>query len=257
LAASDNKEPQPFDALDHDWALRCRQHRRSRTVAAWARTEPTLASLRRLADVIPATGVDRTPIAAAITRLHIAGDDLAGRALLQLIVPGLIRLTALWRTRLPGGVREAGWETITRASLYIAWLRQRDIHCAPAGYILRSVHRDLTLDAQTEHHGTAGRVDLTPGIEAHHGHRLVVGSAEDAFCGDTVVRLALEDATRAGIIPPDTLEPVWLTLTGQSVPDAFRGTRYSLPTAYRHRAHAFAYLHQQLFADQADAEGGR
>jgi hypothetical protein len=256
LAALATTDPQPFDALAHDWALICRQHRRSPTITAWAQTEPALTGTRRLADSIPPAGVDRAPIAAALARLHVAGDDLAGRALLQLLVPGLLRLTALWRTRLPGGVREAGWEVITRATLYIGRLRDHDIRCAPAGYVLRSVHRDLVLDAQTEQDHTTAAINLTAGIEAHHGDRLVLPSAEDAYCADTVVRLALEDAARAGIIPPDTLGPVWLTLTGHAVPEAFAGTSYSLPTAYRHRARAFAYLRQQLLL-ATDAETQR
>lgn len=254
MVASDT-EPQPFEALDHDWALLCRQHRRSHTVAAWAQTEPALAGLRHLADAIPPIGVDRAPIAGAVARLHVAGDDLAARTLLQLLVPGLIRLTALWGNRLPGGVREAGWEVIGRAGLYIGRYRDGDITCAPAGYILRSVHRDLTGDAKTEHHRSTTRVALAAGIEAHHGHRLVVGSAEETYCGNTVVRLALEDAALAGVFPSDCLEPIWLTLTGQTVPEAFAGTRYPPSTAYRHRAQAFAYLHDQLFAVEDPGKG--
>ena len=50
----------PFDALDTEWAMLCRRHRRSTVVADWARRQPALGSLARLGDVIPppaSTGV--------------------------------------------------------------------------------------------------------------------------------------------------------------------------------------------------------
>jgi hypothetical protein len=254
LAAFTEHTPQPFDALEHDWALTCRQHRRSQIVANWAEAEPALTGLRRLADVIPPPGVDRTPVTAAVARLHVAGDDLATRTLLHLLVPGLIRLTALWRTRLPGGVTEAGWEVITRAGIYIALLRQRDIRCAPAGYVLRSVHRDLVLDAQTEHQHRTATIDLSAVADVPHGHQLVGPSAEDTVCAGPVVRLVLEEAAEVGIIPPDAVELVWLILTGHSAHEAAERTGYSLSTTYRYRSAAFTYLYQQLIATDTGAD---
>jgi hypothetical protein len=52
----------PFSKLDADWATLCRRHWRSGAIAHWARQEPVLAGCRRLADVIPPPGVDRTPL---------------------------------------------------------------------------------------------------------------------------------------------------------------------------------------------------
>ena len=111
----------PFDALDTEWAVLCRRHRRSTVVAHWVRQQPALASLAGLGDVIPPAGVDRRPYCQALAALAAGGDDLAARALLQLLVPGLVRLAARWRWQLDG-MSAAGWEVIARAGLYIARL---------------------------------------------------------------------------------------------------------------------------------------
>ena len=37
----------PFDALDAEWALLCRRHRRSHVVARWTRQQPVLATASR------------------------------------------------------------------------------------------------------------------------------------------------------------------------------------------------------------------
>jgi hypothetical protein len=99
----------PFDALDAEWALLCRRHRRSSVVADWARQQPALASVARLGDAIPPAGADRRPYCQALAVLAAAGDDLAARALLQLLVPGLVRLAARWRWQLDG-MSAAGWD---------------------------------------------------------------------------------------------------------------------------------------------------
>jgi hypothetical protein len=83
----------PFRKLDVDWAYLCRRHRDSTRVTRWARSEPELTDLGQLADVIPPPGVDRTPRFAALVRLTAGGDELAARALLQLLVPGLVLIT--------------------------------------------------------------------------------------------------------------------------------------------------------------------
>lgn len=60
-----------------------------------------LAGCFRLGDVIPPPGVNRTPYCRAHARRSVAGDELATRALLQLLVPGLLRASRR------GGVRLA------------------------------------------------------------------------------------------------------------------------------------------------------
>lgn len=131
----------PFDTLDADWAALCRRHRRPGAIAHWAQQEPVLAGCRRLSDVIPPRGVDRNPYCRALARLSVAGDELATRALLQLLVPGLLRLAARWRAL--GSLADPDGEVISRAAVYLSRLGEADIACNPAGWLLWSVHRDL------------------------------------------------------------------------------------------------------------------
>jgi hypothetical protein len=132
----------PFDALDAEWATLCWRHRRSTVIAHWGRQHPALASVTRLGDVIPPAGVDRRPYCQALAVLAASGDDLAARALLQLLIPGLVRLAARWRWQLDG-MNAAGWEVIARAGLHIARLADTEITSSIAGWLLRSVERDL------------------------------------------------------------------------------------------------------------------
>lgn len=250
MAANPTNNPLPFDALEQDWTLLCQQHRRSHAVARWSTQEPALAGVRRLAQIVPPPGTDRTPITAAVARLHVQGDDLAGRALLQLLVPGMIRLTARWHRRFPGRSVEAGWEIITRASLYIALLRHRDIRCAPAGYVLTSIARDLAVEARHRHAETQLRVPW-----ADLGDRdtqLANPSAEDVVAAGPLIRDALDQAVNAGDLRSDTAELLWQVLTGMPVPDAAARTRTPTSTAYRHLTRASAVLHRHLHDDTTE-----
>lgn len=234
---------QPFETLDREWTLFCRQHRRPNPLVRWRAAEPALAPLQRLSDVIPPTHTDRTPLTNAVARLHIAGDDLAGRVLLQLLVPGMVRLTARWRMLMPGGVSEAGWEILTRAASYIALLRVREIRCVPAGYILRSVHRDLCLQVHEEQ-----RRQATEAWAAAAGGQSDIPSAEDIVCSTTGVRDALRDAVNAGVLPADAAGMLWLVLSGCSVNEAAVLTGIPPGSSYRLAARTFAYLHGQLYS---------
>ncbi|MGH9287215.1 MAG: hypothetical protein ACRD0V_02760 [Acidimicrobiales bacterium] len=128
----------PFDALDAEWALLCRRNRRSAVVARWAQQQPVLASLARLDDVIPPPDADRRPYCQALAALAAGGDDLAARALLQLLGRGLVHLAAQWRWQLEG-ITATGWELIARAGIYIARLRTTEVTgTSPAGYCARS-----------------------------------------------------------------------------------------------------------------------
>jgi hypothetical protein len=129
----------PFGTLDADWAALCRRHGRSGVIAHWAQQESVLAGCRRLSDVIPPPGVDRTPYCRALARLSVAGDELASRALLQLLVPALLGLPARWRTL--GSLADPDGEVIRRAPVYLSRLNEADIACNPAGWLLWSVLR--------------------------------------------------------------------------------------------------------------------
>jgi hypothetical protein len=235
----------PFDALDADWALLCRRHRRSTVVARWARQEPALATATCLADVIPPPGVDRTPTCRALARLTGAGDDLAARALLQLLLPGLVRLAVRWRPTF-GGISAAGCEVLSRAAAYIGHLRRADIRCSPAGYVLRSVNRDLVDEARLTI-ATREQLDLADTDDDNTPPGTPVApSAEDAAISGPLLWTALTDVAHRGAVSREAARLVWLHATGHSVPAAAKGTGTAVARAYRLRDRGYAHLRDEL-----------
>jgi len=236
----------PFDALDADWAMLCRHHRRSTVIARWARQEPALAGATRLADVIPPSDVDRGPRCRALARLTTAGDDLAARALLQLLAPGLVRLAVRWCPTL-GGMSAAGCEVLARAAGYIGHLRHADIRCSPAGYILRSVNRDLVGENRV---ATAIRDQLAPADpddDTTPPAGTPVGpSAEDAAIAGPLLWSALTDAAHGGALPREAARLVWLHAAGHSVPSVAKETGTGVARAYRLRDRGYAHLRVEL-----------
>jgi DNA-directed RNA polymerase specialized sigma24 family protein len=221
----------PFDALDREWALLCRRHRRSSAVRHWATAEPALAGLTRLGDLVPPMGVDRGPVCAAVARLAAGGDPLARRALLQLLVPGLVRLAGRWRRQL-GGMDDAGWEVLARATEYVARLGAGTVACSPAGYVLRSVERDLASDARSR--ARAG-VAVAQSSAARHA----APSAEAAAFAHPLQRHLLDRAAALGAVSPATAELLWQHAAhDRSVPDAARRAGVAVATAYRLRERA-------------------
>jgi DNA-directed RNA polymerase specialized sigma24 family protein len=236
----------PFDALDTEWAMLCRRHRRSTLVADWARQQPALASLACLGDVIPAAGVDRRPYCQALAALAAGGDDLAARALLQLLVPGLVRLAARWHWQLEG-MSAAGWEVIARAGLYIARLADTEVTGSDAGWLLRSVERDL-IDNARRARRTSGDLavddptgDTAPMTRHHHAP-----SAEDAALAGALVWSALSDATRRGAVSSASARVVLLHAAGHSLPELARRTGTSRASVYRLRNRGHAQLRDGL-----------
>jgi hypothetical protein len=236
----------PFDALDAEWALLCRRHRRSTVVARWVRQQPALASAARLDDVIPPPGVDRRPYCQALAAVAAGGDDLAARALLQLLVPGLVRLAARWRWQLEG-VTAAGWEVICRASIYVARLGSTVIRGSVAGWVLRSIERDLIDDAQRARrtrHELA--VDDPTGDIAPLSRQCRSPSAEDAAFAGPLVWDAVADATRRGVLSAASARVVLLHAAGHSLTELARRDGASRASVYRLRDRGHARLRDDL-----------
>jgi DNA-directed RNA polymerase specialized sigma24 family protein len=235
----------PFDALDAEWALLCRRHRRSTVVAGWAR-QPALATVARLDDVIPPPGVDRRPYCQALAALAADGDDLAARALLQLLVPGLARLAARWRWQLEG-MTTAGWEVISRASICVARLGSTEITGSVAGWVLRSIERDLIDDAQRARrtrHELA--VDDPTGDTVPFSRQHRSPSAEDAAFAGPLVWDAVADATRRGVLSAAAARVVLLHAAGHSLPELARRAGASRASVYRLRDRGHARLRDDL-----------
>lgn len=249
MRTSITHQPGPFEDLDRDWALLCTQHRRSQRVHEWARQEPALRSVRRLEDVIPTDRQDRTATLRAVARIYVAGDELAGRTLLQLLVPGLIQLTVRWREAL-GGVSNAGHEIVGRAAISIAGLRDRNVRCSPAGYVLRSINRDLRDDLARQVSEPlpldADEVETSRSVDPTEPDR--APSAEEVVSRSSFVHMTIGAAVRHGCLTRTGAEIVLRALHGQSLPAAARDVGMCTATAYRAFDAACAYV-QRTVAD--------
>jgi hypothetical protein len=249
MATSDPTSPgsrRPSDVLDAEWAALCRRHRRSPVVAHWAGQQPALASLACLGDVIPPAGVDRRPYCQALAALAGAGDELAGRALLQLLLPGLVRLADRWRWQLEG-MDTAVWEVVARAGLHIARLAHTTITGSVAGWLLRSVERDLVDDLRRSRRASSelAREDSSGDTAPFSRHRQAP-SAEDAAFAGPLVWSALSDATRRGELSAASARVLLLHATGHSLPQLARRTGSSRAGVYRLRDRAHAQLRDVL-----------
>jgi DNA-directed RNA polymerase specialized sigma24 family protein len=190
--------------------------------------------------------VDRRPLCGALTALAAAGDDLATRALLQLLVPGLVRLAARWRWQLEG-MTAAGWEVIALAGTYIARLGTTDVTGSIAGWLLRSIERDLIDDARrarrTRHELAVDdpTADTVP-LARHHR----APSAEDAAFAGPLVWAAVADATRRGSLSAASARVVLLHAAGHSMPELARRAGTSRARVYRQRDRGHAQLRGDL-----------
>lgn len=230
-----SRTPSAFTALDRDWAHLCRRHRRSTVVARWGRREPALAGCRGLDDVIPPPGVERTPVFQALTRLTAVGDELAARALLQLLVPGLVTLAYRLQQSL-GACERADAEVITTAWVHLARMRTGTLRCTNAAYLLRSVQRDV-LDSRRQarwaHDVLLKDPDDMPSSPA-------LPSAEDSAFAGRLAPEPLEAAVRRGALSRAGADVVWLcAVGGHSVPAvaARVGTTTTAVYRLRHRTH--------------------
>jgi DNA-directed RNA polymerase specialized sigma24 family protein len=170
-------------------------------------------------------------VCAAVARLVAGGDPLARRVLLQLLVPGLVRLAGRWRRQL-GGMDEAGWEVLARASEYVARLADGTVACSPAGYVLRSVERDLACDARS-------RARAGTALAECSGARHAAPSAEAVAFAHPLQRHLLDRAAALGAVSPVTAELLWQHAAhDRSVPDAARRAGLPVATAYRLRDRA-------------------
>lgn len=241
----------PFDALDAEWASLCRRHRRHREiVAGWARQEPVLSAVTRLGDVVPPRGVDRRPWCQALGRLAAGGDDLAARAVLQLLVPGMVRIALRWRWWFRG-IDAAGWEVIARVGLYIARLRETEVTTSVAGWVLRSVDRDLVDDIRRDRRAVpVAAVDVAAADTGALTRSHAAPSAEDAAIAGPLVWHAVSDAVRRGAVDRTHARIVLLDATGHSLLDHARRTGTARATIYRHRDRGHADLRDHL-ADAA------
>lgn len=144
LATAPPRTDTPFARLDREWATLYARRRHRSTARRWAAREPALADVDDLGQLITDDVEARRVYAAAVLRLVRAGDELAGRALLQLLVPGLARLasdlscdlaTSRRRQELESDVISVAWMQIAAIASGASAARQPKM-------ILRNVRRE-------------------------------------------------------------------------------------------------------------------
>jgi hypothetical protein len=142
--------------------------------------------------------------------------------LLQLLVPGLVRLAAGLRWQFDG-MTGTGWEVIARAGMYIARLGTTEIIGSVAGWRLRSIERDLIDDRRrARRYGYELAIDAPTGDSAPLARHHRAPSAEDAALGGPLVWSALADATRRGALSSASARVVLLHTAWHSVPELAR-----------------------------------
>jgi len=242
--------PNAFTALDREWRAVCRRHRRSDVLRRWRAAEPALANVASLDDLIPPSGVDREELVDAMVRLHRMGDDLAGRALLQLVVPGLVFLAARWRHDIDRP-HDGGWEVVGAAAIYIARLGRGEIVCGAtvAGNLLRTVNRQLIDAAQK------ARLSATPSgssDELEGGasvpYRTAMSAEEVALSGPVVLD-TIRTAVAQGDITPVVARTLAHVCAGATVIEACRRADVGIARYYRHRRRVAAALKSQVLPE--------
>jgi hypothetical protein len=121
----------------------------------------------------------------------------------------------------------AAWEVIGRAGLYIARLADTEITGSVAGWLLRSVERDLIDDCRRARRaGNDLAVDDPTGDTAPLTRHHQAPSAEYAAFAGPLVWSALSDATRRGALSSASARVVLLHAAGHSLPGLARTGRH-------------------------------
>jgi DNA-directed RNA polymerase specialized sigma24 family protein len=141
----------------------------------------------------------------------------------------------------------AGWEVIGRAGIYIARLGDTEITGSVAGWLLRSVERDLVDDCRRARRARYDlAVDDPTGDTAPLSRRHGAGSAEDAAFAGPLVWGAVADAARRGALSSASARVVLLHAAGHSFPELARRAGTSRASVYRLRDRGHAQLRDEL-----------
>jgi DNA-directed RNA polymerase specialized sigma24 family protein len=131
--------------------------------------------------------------------------------------------------------------------MYIARLGTTDITSSVAGWLLRSIERDLIDDSRRARRSRCDlAVDDPLGDNAPLSRHYLAPSAEDAAFAGPLVWGALADATRRGAVSTASARVVLLHAAGHSVPELARRAGTSPASVYRLRDRGHAELRDGL-----------
>lgn len=262
----------PFALLDSEWASICGRRRHCRAVLArWAAQEDVFVGLRRLEDIIVEPGPTKEAYVAALFRLVRAGDELAARALLQLLVPALIRLTMKVQVDVQASTtrtfRDLAADVVAVAGTQVASISAGRSAARTPKMILMNVRRDVIrghlrdvgdhrVGADDDRPGPGARarvVPLSPDAWSHwdgeadtelpHGRRdpmakamtasvMAVASATEP---NDLARTMVHGAVQGGALSPTDAELLWRVAVNDEAPVAV-GAQLGMARATSYKA---------------------
>lgn len=124
--------------LRAEWSQLCTSPQTESELASWRRTEPALASLGGLAELPDATRADADGVLGALVRLAQSGSVLAGRAIVQLMLPKILLMARSQRRSL------IPFEDALSRFVAAMW---EQILCYPVATRPRRIAANLALDS--------------------------------------------------------------------------------------------------------------
>jgi hypothetical protein len=220
-----------FDLLEHEWA-RLRDdrtaRRRLRDVCAAAGGARSLADVERYVRSAGPEDADRVLL--ALVRRAVAGDGLAARVLLQLLLPGTRALARRWW---------ALGDADERAAAAVAAVYHR-IRRYPLARRPGRVAANILLDAATELRRAVPKLVALPAADPAAAVRTVPARTDDGPDHPALeLTELLRDAVAAGVVGREDAELIARSrIGGQRVADiaAHRGLRPRTLWARRQRA---------------------
>ena len=125
-----------LEVLDREWDELAASPKTRRALIRWANSNPDLAGFGDLDQVLASRRDPKRaePTQRALARLAADGDELAARALLKAVTPGLVAMAARW-----GNDDEVAIEEIVA----LAWERIRTYPCHRSGRVSANILLDV------------------------------------------------------------------------------------------------------------------
>ncbi|MEU4607576.1 hypothetical protein AB0F43_31715 [Kribbella sp. NPDC023972] len=131
-------EPSLVGSLNNEWSQLCTSAQALSELASWHHTEPALSSVDGLEDLPEATRRDADGVLGALIRLAQSGSGLAGRAVVQLMLPKIVLMARSQRRCL------IPFEDAASRVVAAMW---EQIMCYPLAARPRRIASNLALDS--------------------------------------------------------------------------------------------------------------
>jgi hypothetical protein len=131
-------QPRLASSLNNEWSQLCASQQALTELGSWRRAEPALSSVDALDDLVGAVRADADGVLGALVRLAQGGSLLAGRAVVQLMLPKIVRMArSQQRSLVP-------FEDAASRVVAAMW---EQIMCFPIATRCRRIASNLALDS--------------------------------------------------------------------------------------------------------------